>query len=151
MPAEIESVGADLKRFSLFRLEPANEEEAGFSGKFLIAAALAYGALGLDEVCEEGVHDPRIKSLMARIAHVAGAQAVTVRLKDGRTLCAEMKSVRRLTTTEEVGAKFRDCAERAMPPEIVNSLYDMIVDIENRPNIAQLMGCAGGGWAVAKT
>ncbi len=86
---------------------------------------------------------------MKRIALVVGAQAVTVRRKDGRTLNAEMKAVRRLTITEEFGAKLRDCAWRAMPPETVNLLYDMIVDIENHPNIAQLMGCVGGGGAVA--
>ncbi len=59
----IESIEADLHTFSLLRLEPCDEESAGFSGAFLIAATLIHGAFTLDQLSDEVVRDPRVTAL----------------------------------------------------------------------------------------
>src|SRR5262249_44681054 len=65
----IEHVDADLHPFSLLRGEPTDEEEAGFSGAFVLAATLVRGAFTLKEVARETIDDHLIRRLMKRIRH----------------------------------------------------------------------------------
>jgi 2-methylcitrate dehydratase PrpD len=98
-PDEIESIDADLHTFSLLRPAPADEEAAGFSGAFLIAATLARGRFTLDELTDATVHDPQIKSLVARIRHVPADTPETMRatLRSGKTVTIEVRPVGRLS------------------------------------------------------
>ncbi len=64
---DVESIEADLEPFSLLRPNPHDEDEAGFSGAFLFAAAIVNRALGLDQISERTIHDPRVIASNASI------------------------------------------------------------------------------------
>jgi len=47
-----------------------DDDSAGFSGAFVIAATLMHGRFTLVELTHDVVHDPGIKALMEKIRHV---------------------------------------------------------------------------------
>ncbi len=142
---EIEAVEADLEPFSLLRSEPDDVEAAGFSAAFMLAVALIFGAYGLDQLCEETIDDPRVRALMKRVKHVPanGAGKVTVRLSDGRSLSADVEPVRKLATLAEIEPKFYQCAERVLNEDAIYALQDLILRLDEQPNIDWLMAVAG--------
>jgi 2-methylcitrate dehydratase PrpD len=143
---DIEGIDADLHTFSLLRSEPWDEETAGFSGAYAIAASLVNGKLTLDEMTEKMVHDTRVKALMKKIRHVPQKtdEKVTVKLKGGKTVVVDVHEVKRLTTQEGVSAKFRDCAARALPAASLGPIEEIVARLESEPNVDRLMKLVGG-------
>ena len=68
----VELIDADLHTFSLLRPEPWDDESAGFSGAFLIAAILIHGDFTLDQLTDEVVH--YLASLAIDAAHSSCAR-----------------------------------------------------------------------------
>jgi 2-methylcitrate dehydratase PrpD len=136
---DVALVEADLHTFSLFRLDPADADAVGFSGPYLIAAALVHGKVGLDEVAPENVGDPKIRALMKRIRHQPqnDDEKVTIRLADGRSLERPVLGVRRLITRAEVVAKYRDCAARALSARAVDELQDLVLALEDQNDLVR--------------
>jgi len=78
--------------------KPASLTEARFSLEFVVATALVHGHLGLREVSQAAMADPRVTALMPRVhTHTTNTSCplepsfalndeVSVQLKDGRTL-----------------------------------------------------------------
>jgi 2-methylcitrate dehydratase PrpD len=143
---EIEAIEADLHIFSLLRPRPWDEESAGFSGAFLIAATLVHGTFTLDQLTEETTRDPRVTGLMDRIRHVPAGkpETLTAFLRGNRTIKIEVLPVRRLAAREAMQAKFRDCASRALAPAAVATVEAQILSLEQQADIATLMTAAGG-------
>lgn len=153
---EIGSVEADLHPFSLLRSEPADEEAAGFSGAFIVAATLIHGAFGLRQCGEEVLDDPRVRALMKRIKHVPsageGIERMTIRLGDGRELAAEVPSkTRRLIEPEAIAGKFLACAQPVLGRGAAEELRDLVLDLERQPALDRLMALAGGAGGRARS
>lgn len=143
---EIEAIEADLHVFSLLRPRPSDEESAGFSGAFLIAASLVHRAFGLDQLTEETIRDRRVQRLMDLVRHVPAGQPemLMVHLRGGRIAKTEVLPVRRLAEREAMQAKFRDCARRALAPRSVETVETLILRLDEQKDIAALMAAAGG-------
>jgi 2-methylcitrate dehydratase PrpD len=113
----------------LIHPRPLNGLEAKFSMPFCAAAALVYPRIGIDTFDVESIHHPQVQALMSRVtlranpafdtAAPLSRTTVTVRLRDGRAWAEHGDGARgypgRLTD-EELGAKFEDCAARALGP-----------------------------------
>ena len=141
----IDSVEADLHRFSLFRAEASDVDAVGFCGSFLVAAAIARGQVGLDETGESGVGDPEIHAMMQRVRHTkTNPERVTIIAHDGRRFERQVGPIRRLTTLEEVVKKFDDCASHAIPLKQITPLREAILTIERESNLERLMMLASG-------
>jgi 2-methylcitrate dehydratase PrpD len=142
----IESITVDLRPFSLLRPEPSDEESAGFSGAFLIAATLIHGALTLDQVSHGVLNDPRVKALMRRIRHVPAGEAdvMVATLRDGRREEIDMRPVSRLSGPAEILAKFRRCATPVVGRAAAEILEQQIGHLEELPDLGRLMAAAGG-------
>jgi 2-methylcitrate dehydratase PrpD len=144
---DIEWIEADLHTFSLLRPRPCDQESAGFSGAFLLAATLVHREFGLDQLTEKAVDDPRIQILMQRVRHVPAAEKekVTISLRGNNVVSVDVLPVRRLTTRDAVREKFRDCAGRALDRTAMEQVEDQILTIEQQPNIGSLMAAASNG------
>ncbi len=152
-PEDVERVEADFHPFSLMRDDPADEIGGGFSLPFLVAVALVDGQVGLDQMRDDRVHDPRVRALMARTQPRADRQgiqpdedseSVIVHLKDGRTLTASVKDSRRVESMADIEAKFRDSAGRTLAPDQVERLLDAVMRLETLPGAADLPLAAAG-------
>src|SRR5262245_31491548 len=141
---EIESIKADLHTFSLLRPQPWDDDSAGFSGAFVIAATLVHGRFTLDELTDEVVHDPRVTALMKKIEHVPASEpeTMTVSLESNRTIKIEVRPVTRLSARDDIRAKFRRCASTVLPTAALERLETMILTLEQQPDITRLMAAA---------
>jgi 2-methylcitrate dehydratase PrpD len=141
---DIESIAADLHTFSLLRAEPWDEESAGFSGAFLIAATLVHKCFTLDQLTDDTAHDPYVKALMTRIRHTpAGAQeTIAVSLRDGRIVTIDVRPVSRLAVRDDIRAKFRQCAGLVLARPALESLEAMILTLDRQPDMVSLMAAA---------
>ena len=104
----------------------------------------------ITEVLPEFPHlvDPRIRALMARVRPLADstpsgrdeeAEVVRVHLHDGTTLEREVSRVDRLETGGEIGEKFFSCAERVLPSEQAQRVYDHALRLEELGTLEPLM------------
>ena len=143
---EVESLAADLHTFSLLRLDPWDEDSAGFSGAFLIAVTLIHGTFTLDQLTAEAVHDPRVTALMRRIRHVPAGNPRRSRsaLRGDRVVSVEVLPVRRLTTRAAVQAKFRLCAAPVLSRRAIELVETEIFGLEARRDVVALMTATGG-------
>ena len=141
---EIESIEADLHTFSLLRPEPWDDESAGFSGAFLIAATLVHGRFTLDQLTDEVVHDPRVTALMTKIRHAPAGEneTITVSLKGNRVLTIDVRPVARLSARDDIRPKFRQCAGTVLTRPALERLEEMILTLDRQPDIARLMAAA---------
>ncbi len=105
----VESVEADLHTFSLLRGEASDEESAGFSAAFLIAAALIHGSLSLDQLNVDVVRDQRVGALIKRVHHVPAGEPETLVavLRDGRRETINVRPMSRLSERAGILEKFR--------------------------------------------
>jgi 2-methylcitrate dehydratase PrpD len=141
----IESVEADLHPFSLLRGEPSDEESAGFSGAFLIAAALIHGCFTLDQLKVDVLRDQRLGALMKRIHHVPAAEPETMiaLLCDGRRESIDVRPVSRLSERAGILEKFDRCATPVVGRSATEILRQQIGILEDLPDLSRLMAAAG--------
>jgi 2-methylcitrate dehydratase PrpD len=142
---DVESIEADLHTFSLLRAEPWDDESAGFSGAFLIAAILIHGEFTLDQLTDEVVHDPQVRRLMQRIRHVpaADAETINVRLRSGHAVSVNVLPVQRLTTRESICEKFRTCTAPVLTPDSLEILQSQILTLDAQHDISRMMAATG--------
>jgi 2-methylcitrate dehydratase PrpD len=140
----IESIEADLHTFSLLRLEPCDEESAGFSGAFLIAATLIHGAFTLDQLSDPVVHDPRVTALRQRIRHVpaAASETMTVVMRDGHRATTDVRPSSRLSERAAIREKFDRCAVPVVGRAAAEILQEQIATLEQQPDLGRLMAAA---------
>ncbi len=138
-------VEADLHTFSLLRGDPSDEESAGFSGAFLIAAALIHGSFSLDQLNVDVVRDQRVGALIKRIHHVPAGEPETLVavLRDGRREKIDVRPVSRLSERAAILEKFDRCAMPVVGRSATETLRQQIGMLEDLPDLSCLMAAAG--------
>ena len=138
---------------------PANGIESKFSMPYILARALADGALVLDTFTDEAAADPGIRDLAGSIvmeldaglvetADGARPADVAVRLKDGGELRRRVdhskgRPEKPLTPTE-LRDKFDTCAATALDPERVGQVAELIGGLEGLESVGALCELLGG-------
>ena len=131
---------------------PRSPYDAKFSLAFSLAAALAGDRVGIGAFSEESIRDDRLLALAARVRFTVDVASrfpetfpgwVKVRLRDGRVLEAREESQRggpgRPIAAEEVRAKFRDNAARALQGTRVVELERAVLGLAVAPDLAPLL------------
>ena len=124
---------------------PVSGLEGKFSLPFCAAAALVYGAVGIETFDDAQMRDPRIASLQSRVTmtvdETLGGSAppltqarVTVRMKDGRVVTAHANGARgypeRPPTEDQLKTKFKSCAARVMSSVQAHEAWTALRGIE---------------------
>jgi 2-methylcitrate dehydratase PrpD len=130
---------------------------AQFSGPYAVVLGLLGGSglgAGLDDYTDELARDPRRRALMAKVDVVADDRCteifphqfpavLTARLRDGRTLMAEVLTNRggpqRPLSFEELAAKFRDNAGRVLAPDQVDGLAAACRRLEECTDLGEML------------
>jgi 2-methylcitrate dehydratase PrpD len=128
--------------------------DAKFSIPFCLALALVCGTVDLDSFGPEALGDPAVLALAARVSTTVNAGegwqpgsggAMVIRLRDGTALEAQtadsLGCPARPLTTEDLVAKFVDCAGRAALPlsdAAANALASRILALETCENVGAL-------------
>jgi 2-methylcitrate dehydratase PrpD len=146
----------------LIHPRPVTGLEGKFSMQYCLAAAALDGAPALDTFDDVSVQRPAAQALLRRVefrqvdepAPVVGAYAdVAVTLKTGATLRGRVDQPRGGPASplswDELAAKYRDCAARAIGPAATDRSLVLIADLERLPVTADLTRhLAGQGAAV---
>ena len=135
---DIAAVEVDLRRGSLIRDEPHDEDAAPFCGRFLIAIALLNGRIALEDITEATISDRPTLALMRRVQDAPHQKSVRVRLNDDRTLEAALGPVQRLRQRGDVMAKFRLCARPAWSLAAIERFAQEMLSIEERNDLGGL-------------
>ena len=117
-----------------------------------IATAISGERVGIGAFSDESIRDPRLLALADRVGFSVDATSrypetfpgwVRVRLRDGGTMEAREESQRggpdRPIGADEVIAKFRDNAARALPPDRAACLERGILALEGAGELSSLM------------
>ena len=145
-------VGASVPRI-LIHSNPRSGLEAKFSGEFSAAAALCEGRVGIATFRDDKADDPAIKALMKRVRVVVDPEIpgegdqhvwtrVTLRLRDGREVSVAPRPVPghpgSPLSLDQLREKFRDCARIVLPDDRVESVRQMVEDLDGCPDLRSL-------------
>ncbi len=145
-------VGASVPRI-LIHSNPRSGLEAKFSGEFSAAAALCEGRVGIATFRDDKTDDPAIKTLMKRVRVVVDPEIpgegdqhvwtrVTLRLRDGREVSVAPRPVPghpgSPLSLDQLREKFRDCARIVLPDDRVESVRQMVEDLDGCPDLRSL-------------
>ena len=156
-PSEIEAVTYELSSAGMLlvgapadrKADPQNVVDAQFSGPFVIACALATGAMGWDSY--RLLHDPVIRALLPKVqcrhapeiealGPVAGRLTIAARgERFVRCVPVPTGEPETFPAVEAVRRKFAGLAAPALGPERTARLADAILALETLPDIARLM------------
>ncbi|HVB17050.1 MAG TPA: MmgE/PrpD family protein [Stellaceae bacterium] len=129
------------------RPDPQSGLDAKFSVQYCLARALLEGIIRLDHFEGEAFRDPAVRALMRRI-HAAphpedgealGAE-VRVTFDDGRVIAQRVgvalgRGPDNPLTPEALGAKFADCAGRALPPVQVAEVQRLLLQLDEAASL----------------
>ncbi|MFC1864667.1 MmgE/PrpD family protein [Chloroflexota bacterium] len=134
----------------LIHHQPRTALEGKFSMEYCMARALLDGEIQMAQFTEEKVLDPRAQELLQRVKYVHAEsvegrllpEVVTVRLRDGRQHSHEVLIAKGAPenplTTEELMAKYRDCACLVFPLEATERSLELVSHLEEIKDIAEL-------------
>ncbi|WNG94324.1 MmgE/PrpD family protein [Mycobacterium sp. ITM-2016-00318] len=127
---------------------------AQFNAGYCFAAALIHGRVDVATFQRPQISDPNVSALAARTSVLvddaidAGAMAptrVTILCKDGKRVERFLEfmegSPEQPMTDDEAITKFTSCLEMGLgaAPAVINSLADMVLDLENCADIADIV------------
>ena len=129
--------------------EPSNYLQGKFSMQFCLATALSERKLGLFEVSDEKINDPKIKRLMKRVQvsyenePLTRSDIVTVRLKDGEEYSLGVEKAKGTCefplSDDELISKYRDCAGTVLPADKVEQALKIMLKLEQLERVNTLM------------
>jgi 2-methylcitrate dehydratase PrpD len=146
------------------RPEPASGLEAKFSVQYCVARALMDGKVVLDHFGDDAWREPAVRDLLKRV-HAAPYTGklfaaddpfdaeVKITLTDGTTYSDKVdrplgRSSNNAIATEDMKAKFADCASRVLTPQAATEacgLIDRFEDLGSMREFTKLFEPAGTG------
>jgi 2-methylcitrate dehydratase PrpD len=147
--AEIECHIGSMASSVLVFDEPINHLQAKFSMHFCLATALLERKVGLLEVTDKKVNDPKIKQLMKLVQLKFGDESLTqsdivrVKLRDDTECVLAIDKARgdckMPLTEEEIISKYKDCAGIIISEDQVEQTLELMLNLEQLPKIGELM------------
>lgn len=136
---------------------PKNGNEGKFSIPYCIAVALLRGKVSLEDFSDEKVVDAEAQALLSKVDYLypaeykksplSLAQEVVVKLDSGAEHSYKVEVPKgdpeNPMTSEELLAKFRDCARLSLPQEGIEKVLEMVTNLESLDNITRLMEALG--------
>lgn len=133
------------------KLQPRTPYDAKFSLPYSVAAALVTGRVDLDTFAEDGLNDPAVLALTARVTHAVDDAPgyperfpgwVRVRLRHGRVLEARQRDSSggaEIPLPEAaVIEKFRACARRRLPPARLDAIVAAALTLDDLKDVRDL-------------
>ena len=136
---------------------PKSDYEAKFSLPYAVASGLARGRLGLAELANEALAEPRIEKLMDKVEYAVDAEAtfprhysgeVVVTLDDGRMLenrvAVNRGNPERPLANAEIETKYFENCARSLEQADARRIRDLVLDLESVKDAVQFEAALGG-------
>lgn len=168
-PDDIEDVRCGVHYLipeTVFHVSPQTGLQGRTSIPYCVARAIIDRRMGLAQFTDEKVRDPVVRKLMAkvhaevppelsrealrgRVNAIAAPATMQIRLRDGRVLGARVEHFRgapeRPLTRDEVVDKYRACATMVLDPARVERARQMIENLEDVADAAELAALLAAG------
>jgi 2-methylcitrate dehydratase PrpD len=135
--------------------DPRTALAAKFSMEFAVGSALVAGAVGLAQLDDAFVNDPRVRAQFAKLkidtrdetaegSGLAPYDTLDIALKDGREFStgkiAHARGSHSLPLTRpELSAKFADCLGGAVAPSERATIFARLMELETLPGVQAIM------------
>jgi len=152
---EVESVRVGIPEMAfqpLIYVEPKSPLQGKFSMHYVVAAALADGAVTLQSFTDAKVADPTIAGLLRRVTMEADERVadnsefgcvLSLTTKDGRSFERSVPLAigkpDRWFSRAQLESKFKDCAGLVMPAERVGPLFERWLKLPETPAVSALV------------
>ncbi len=137
-PAEIEAIECDLKPYPLVRERPTRGFEGRFSMAYCLANALVHKRLAPDDFTDARLAEAAIQNIIRRTKHRAGADTVTVTLKNGARLSEPLQPPSNFYDLTQVSEKFLHSVSGVFTKEHAQRIIDQVSRMEELPNLRPL-------------
>lgn len=131
---------------------PQSGLDGKFSAEYCAAAALLDGQVGIDSFTDARRFAPDLEQLLGKMqvdpeGPAGGATRITAQMRDGSTISAECSAFRGsaanpMSRVEHL-VKIRDCFNRALPESATEPAIAMLENLEDLPDVGELMGILG--------
>jgi 2-methylcitrate dehydratase PrpD len=152
---DIESVEAEVSRFHTNWMrfdEPNNGDEARFSLKHVIGAAILKREVWVESFTDEAVADPQYREARSRVKVILHSEwpstrdavqaIVTVKLKDGRVFSSKADELREITRDELI-SNYKRLTKPALSRGQRDRSLELMLNIERIDSISELMDIVG--------
>jgi 2-methylcitrate dehydratase PrpD len=151
--SRIESITHDRALAHTDRPDPRSTLDAKFSVQYCVARALMHGDVTFDHFEGDAYRDPEVSKLLARIetrAHAHQPQGmfehfqgeVIVTTIDGKRHSVRVDQPLRGPTNsvppDRLEPKFRDCAAKALAPNAIGRVYELLQSVETLNDVRRL-------------
>ncbi|MBI2986142.1 MAG: MmgE/PrpD family protein [Deltaproteobacteria bacterium] len=151
---DVDWIECDPHSFSLRRDDARDTHEGQYSLKYCLSVALLDGQMGLRQMTDERVRAQDVQALMRRLRIVPPPggpverrpkERLTVHLRNGQSYSAEVAHARRISSKEDLEAKFLTCTQGSLAPEVATQTRDTILNLENLADVTKLVDLVRGG------
>jgi 2-methylcitrate dehydratase PrpD len=152
---DIEGVEVEVSRFHTNWMrfdEPGNGDEARFSLKHVMGAAILKGEVWVESFTDEAVNDPNYKEARRKVKVVlhpewpstrdAVQAIVTVKLKDGKAFSKKAAELRE-PARDEIISNYKRLTRPLLSRAQQDRSLDLMFNIERIDSIVELMGILG--------
>jgi len=138
MPADVESIEADLKPYPLVRQRPTRGFEGRFSMPFCLAMAMVYRRLDPGDFTDERLSDPLAQQSISRTHHTPDSPVLTVILKDGTKITEPIQPHTNLKGWDAVAKKFDNSVVGCLSKDQQRTVLELVSQLDRIASVAQL-------------
>jgi 2-methylcitrate dehydratase PrpD len=138
LPAQVESIEADLKPYPLVRPKPSRGFEGRFSMPFCLAMTMVYRRLDPGDFTDERLSEPLVQRLIARTHHTPGSPVLCVILNDRTKITEAIEPHTNLRGWDAVSEKFEKSVTGCLGQEQHRRVLDLVSRLEQVPSAGEV-------------
>jgi 2-methylcitrate dehydratase PrpD len=138
IPADVESIEADLKPYPLVRQRPTRGFEGRFSMPFCLAMTMIYRSLDPGDFTDERLSEPLVQKLISHTYHTPDSPVLAVILKNGRRITEPIRPHTNLRGWDAVSQKFEKSVSGCLGKDQQQRILELVSRLDQVPSVTEL-------------
>ena len=138
VPADVESIEADLKPYPLVRQRPTKGFEGRFSMPFCLAMTMIHRSLDPSDFTDKRLSEPLVQRVIDRTRHIPDSPVLTLILKDGTKITEPIQPHTNLKGWDAVSEKFQKSVAGCLSKHQQQELLALVSRLDKLPSAAEL-------------
>ena len=138
IPADVESIEADLKPYPLVRQRPTRGFEGRFSMPFCLAMTMIYRSLDPGDFTDERLSEPLVQKLISHTHHTPDSPVLAVILKNGRRITEPIQPHTNLRGWDAVSQKFEKSVTGCLGKDQQQRILELVSRLDQVPSVTEL-------------
>lgn len=138
IPADVESIEADLKPYPLVRQRPTRGFEGRFSMPFCLAMTMIYRSLDPGDFTDEHLSEPLVQKLICRTHHTPDSPVLAVTLENGTRITEPNQPHTNLRGWDAVSQKFEKSVTGCLRKDQQQRVLELVSLLDQVPSVTEL-------------